>query len=77
MRLAEVDAVLKVMKRINDGEGAEVAALNRRREPEGEKDLVNWKGRIDLKKEVTMAGHSFGGATLVRVSFSFSLFFRV
>lgn len=66
MRLAEVQSVLEIMSRINAGDGADVAAKNRRREQDGEKDLVNWKGRIDLIKEVVMAGHSFGGATTVR-----------
>lgn len=67
MRLAEISSVLDVLKRVNDGEGAAVSRENRRASSTGAADLSSWTGRIDLKREVTMAGHSFGGATTVRL----------
>lgn len=65
MRLAEISSVLTLMQRLNDGDGAAVAKENRRKEYGEGKSLEGWKGRIDMEKEVTMAGHSFGGATTV------------
>lgn len=67
MRLAEITSVLSLMQRLNDGDGGAVAKENRRKEYGEGKSLEGWKGRIDMEKEVTMAGHSFGGATTVSV----------
>ena len=67
MRLAEISSVLDVLKRVNEGEGAAVSAENRRASAEGAADLSFWTGRLDLEREITMAGHSFGGATTVRL----------
>ncbi|GAA5995159.1 uncharacterized protein JCM10292_004570 [Rhodotorula paludigena] len=70
-RLAEISAVLHHLRRLNAGEGAAIARENRRKDLGGEevvgKWLEGWKGRIDLEHEVTMAGHSFGGATTIQV----------
>lgn len=62
MRLAEIDEVLALVSRINDGDGAAIAAANLR---EQGRYLLFWKGRIDVKN-VVMAGHSFGGATTLQ-----------
>ncbi|BGP21513.1 1-alkyl-2-acetylglycerophosphocholine esterase [Rhodotorula toruloides] len=67
MRLAEISSVLSLMQRLSNGDGAAVARENRRKEYGEGKTLEGWKGRIDLEKEVTMAGHSFGGATTIQV----------
>ncbi|GAA5969320.1 hypothetical protein JCM11641_007550 [Rhodosporidiobolus odoratus] len=68
-RLAEIDSVLSLLTRLNEGEGAAVAAENRRKDYGGEgvvgKWLVGWEGRINLN-EVVMAGHSFGGAITIQ-----------
>ncbi|GAA6006437.1 hypothetical protein JCM10207_004935 [Rhodosporidiobolus poonsookiae] len=70
MRLAEVEEVLTLVRRLNDGEGAAIAAENRRKDYGGEgvvgKWLAGWKGRIAMD-ELVMAGHSFGGATTIQV----------
>lgn len=74
MRTAEVTATLDLMKRINAGDGSQIGRENMRRdEKKGKVDfLENWKGRVNMVKDVTMAGHSFGGATTVRFLFSSS-----
>ena len=33
---------------------------------ESEFDAESWKGRVQCDKDVTLSGHSFGGATAVR-----------
>lgn len=63
MRLAEIDEVLAIMRRINDGEGAAVVESNLR--CQGERVVPYWKGRVNLKDAV-MTGHSFGGATTLQ-----------
>lgn len=65
MRTAEITAVLDVLKRIQSGDGGKVEDENMRRVQGAKFDLGSWKGRIDMVKEVAMAGHSFGGATTV------------
>ncbi|BGP44694.1 hypothetical protein JCM10450v2_000508 [Rhodotorula kratochvilovae] len=69
-RLAEISALLHHLRRINGGEGAAVAAENRRKDHGGKRVgrwLEGWKGRIGLEGEMVMAGHSFGGATTIQV----------
>lgn len=72
MRLAEIEAAYHVLRRINEGQGALVAEKNLRRKGnigsssrglEGV-DWDKWKNRFDCD-DVTMMGHSFGGATSV------------
>ncbi|BGP12604.1 hypothetical protein JCM10213_008741 [Rhodosporidiobolus nylandii] len=69
LRLAEIESVLALMRRLNAGEGAAMAAENRRKDNGGEgtvgKWLPLWEGRVDLGR-VVMAGHSFGGATTIQ-----------
>lgn len=67
MRLAEVTETLHVLERLNSSEGTEIARMNRRRSrnSRAEEWLPAWRGRLDLTDEITMAGHSFGGATAV------------
>ncbi|KAM0755747.1 hypothetical protein T439DRAFT_11609 [Meredithblackwellia eburnea MCA 4105] len=68
LRLAEVDAALGILRRIDGGEGSIVGAECTRRQKGLGDDLGLglWKDRIDWTK-CFMAGHSFGGATTVRL----------
>jgi platelet-activating factor acetylhydrolase len=59
MRQAEVAEAVKILRRINEGNGANVQYLNTRSEGE---TLRGWKNRLDFTR-MTIAGHSFG-ATL-------------
>ena len=65
MRLAEVKATLEVARRIDAGEGRVVAQENRRPERAGDVAalLTSWSDRLRLDRDLTMCGHSFGGAT--------------
>lgn len=72
LRLAEIEEAYEVIRRINDGEGAEIATKNLRRKYfksssthglEGV-DWAAWKGRVQMD-HVVAAGHSFGAATVV------------
>ena len=54
---------MKLVERINAGDGEAITKENLRRE-KGGVDFAGWRGRIDIKKSV-MSGHSFGGATTV------------
>lgn len=74
LRLAEIEEAYHVMGMIHDGRGLEVAKSNLRRDGyigsssrglEGI-DWDAWKERFHLQ-QVTMLGHSFGGATTVEV----------
>lgn len=74
MRLAELEEAYAVMKQICSGKGADIAARNVRYKGaigasshglDGV-DWASWDGRVHLDN-VTMAGHSFGGATTVEV----------
>lgn len=67
MRLAEVTETLRVLERLNSGEGGDIARLNRRQGRNSQVDewLPAWRDRLDLTDDITMAGHSFGGATTV------------
>lgn len=71
MRLSEIEEAYDVIRQINDGKGAHIAAQNLRRKNfigssshglDGV-DWSTWKGRIRMKDAVA-AGHSFGGATI-------------
>ncbi|GAB1310846.1 hypothetical protein MFIFM68171_01056 [Madurella fahalii] len=73
MRLAEVEEAFYVLSLIDSGKGDQVHQLNLRHGGnvgsssiglEGI-DWRDWRGRLDLA-EVTMMGHSFGGATAVQ-----------
>jgi platelet-activating factor acetylhydrolase len=74
MRLAEIEEAYHVLTMINEGRGEEVRDLNlRRKGAVGASskgldgiDWADWQGRLHLEN-VTMAGHSFGGATAVQV----------
>jgi platelet-activating factor acetylhydrolase len=73
MRLAEIEEAYHILQQINDGEGDHVAAINLRRKgyfassSHGLRgiDWTDWAGRLFLH-DVTMMGHSFGGATTVQ-----------
>ncbi|KAB5549863.1 platelet-activating factor acetylhydrolase [Coniochaeta sp. 2T2.1] len=74
MRVGEIEEAYHVLTMINDGRGGEVREVNQRKKGtvgssskglEGI-DWQDWKGRLHLEN-VTMAGHSFGGATSVQV----------
>lgn len=71
LRLAEVKATLDVLTRINEGEGEKVEGENEREGAHGKGampiHLARWAGRLGMGKELTMAGHSFGGATTLQV----------
>ncbi|EGO51455.1 hypothetical protein NEUTE1DRAFT_52085 [Neurospora tetrasperma FGSC 2508] len=74
MRCAEIQEAYHILGMINDGQGAEVARRNLRKK--GNKgssskgligiDWEDWTGRLFLQN-VTMMGHSFGGATTAQV----------
>ncbi|KAI1816831.1 hypothetical protein GGS20DRAFT_145532 [Poronia punctata] len=74
MRTAEMEEVYQVLQLINDGHGESVSAANLRKEGNvgsSSKGLENvdwrdWKQRM-LLRDVTVMGHSFGGATTVQV----------
>jgi len=60
-RQAEVEEVVIVLQKINDGQGEGVYQNNSR--GDGER-LGDWKGRLDLTKLV-VGGHSFGATSAV------------
>ena len=60
-REAEVKETLRVLRRIDDGQGDEVYKENRRKEGQ---DLTHWRNRFNMN-EITMAGHSFGATLAV------------
>lgn len=74
MRCAEIQEAYYVLGMINDGRGEEVARRNLRKK--GNKgsssrglvgiDWEDWTGRLYMN-DVTMMGHSFGGATAAQV----------
>ncbi|KAI0392738.1 PAF acetylhydrolase [Xylariaceae sp. FL0594] len=55
-REAEIEEAVKVLRRINAGEGAEVFKQNTRKEGRG---LEAWGGRLNVD-EMIIAGHSYG-----------------
>lgn len=59
MRQAEVEETVRVLRLLNDGQGAEVFKSNTREEGAG---LIDWKGRLNMDR-IVVGGHSFG-ATL-------------
>lgn len=75
MRLAEIREVHRVVGLLNAGRGEEVARDNLRckgnrgsssRGLDGV-DWAAWKGRLQLDRDVTAMGHSFGGTTTIRL----------
>ncbi|KDE08220.1 hypothetical protein MVLG_01487 [Microbotryum lychnidis-dioicae p1A1 Lamole] len=69
MRLREIEELIKILSRINDGEGESVARQNRRapsNDPSYGKQLSEWKGRLDFGK-MSVVGHSFGATTTLEV----------
>ncbi|TDZ32287.1 Platelet-activating factor acetylhydrolase [Colletotrichum trifolii] len=72
MRMAEMEEAYRILGRINSGRGHEVEATNLRRKgnvassSQGLTGIMweDWKGRMFLEN-VTIMGHSFGGATTV------------
>lgn len=74
MRLAEIEEAYHALQVINDGNGEDIAHANLRKEGNRGSsskglDGINWddwKGRLHLEN-VTMMGHSFGGATTVQI----------
>ena len=74
MRLAEIDEAFKVIRRINDGRGDDVADNNLRipgafgasSRGLGGVDWHDWKSRMNMD-QVTMLGHSFGAATTIEI----------
>jgi platelet-activating factor acetylhydrolase len=59
MRQIEVEEAVKVLRRINEGEGSEIFKSNPREEG---KVLSDWKHRLNMDR-IAVAGHSYG-ATL-------------
>lgn len=74
LRLEEIKEVYNTLEMINRGEGADVAAINLRKKGNVGSSSVglrgvdwdDWKGRMFLDN-VTIMGHSFGGATTVQI----------
>ncbi|PQE29984.1 platelet-activating factor acetylhydrolase protein [Rutstroemia sp. NJR-2017a WRK4] len=76
LRLAEIEEAYHVMTQIKNGDGELVAKANLRDKKPGHIggssrglggiDWASWKDRFHLQ-QVTMIGHSFGGATAVAV----------
>jgi platelet-activating factor acetylhydrolase len=74
LRLAEIEEVYFVLSMIRNGKGKDVADKNLRRSGHVESssqgldgvDWTSWTERL-LLEQVTIAGHSFGGATAVEV----------
>lgn len=72
MRLCELEEAYRILKLINAGDGDEVARQNLRGEGYvgGSSRGLNgvhwttWKNRFHVEK-ITLAGHSFGAATVV------------
>ena len=74
LRMEEIEEVYYVLEMINRGEGADVAAVNLRKKGNVGSSSVglrgvnwdDWKDRMFLDN-VTIMGHSFGGATTVQM----------
>ncbi|KAK8139603.1 hypothetical protein PG984_000726 [Apiospora sp. TS-2023a] len=62
-RQAEIEEAVRVLRRINGGDGADVFAANPRREGAS---LHDWAGRLDTDSMV-VAGHSFGATCAMQV----------
>jgi len=56
LRQAEIEETVKVLRRINDGQGGEMFEANTRHEGQY---LKRWEGKLDMD-QVIMAGHSYG-----------------
>ncbi|KAF4919507.1 Platelet-activating factor acetylhydrolase [Colletotrichum viniferum] len=74
MRMSEIEEAYWILEQINEGRGHEVEAMNLRREGNVASsskgltgiDWADWKERMFLEN-VTVMGHSFGGATTVEM----------
>ncbi|KAF2127973.1 hypothetical protein P153DRAFT_319134 [Dothidotthia symphoricarpi CBS 119687] len=74
LRLCELEEAYRVLKIIHSGNGEEIARQNLRGKgyvggsSRGLEGVIwsQWKGRFHVEK-MTMAGHSFGGATTIEV----------
>jgi platelet-activating factor acetylhydrolase len=74
LRLAELEEAYRVLRDIKEGKGEEVAKQNLRKDgyvggsTRGLNGVnwASWKDRFHVDK-ITMAGHSFGAATIVEV----------
>jgi platelet-activating factor acetylhydrolase len=76
LRLAEIEEAYHIMTLIKNGEGEKIASANLRNQQDGAVggssrglrgiNWAAWKDRFHLQ-QVTMLGHSFGGATTVEV----------
>lgn len=74
LRLAEIEEAYHSISVTHDGKGKSIAAANLRTKSPGRKggssrgldgiDWASWKDRFHLH-QVTMLGHSFGGATVI------------
>lgn len=60
-RQAEVEETVKVLQRLNNGEGGEIHQQNLRGEGDS---LVSWEGMLQTK-EMTIGGHSYGATLAV------------
>ncbi|GAA5896356.1 uncharacterized protein JCM6883_006878 [Sporobolomyces salmoneus] len=79
LRQAEISEILSTLARINRGASTEeLERSNRRAYAYGKNGAPfrweEWKGRLDLEENMTMAGHSFGGATTIQILRSNSKF---
>ena len=60
-RHAEIVETVRVLREINEGEGAKIFQLNPRKEGQ---DMENWHGRLNMN-EITLGGHSYGATGAV------------
>ncbi|GAA5918836.1 hypothetical protein JCM1841_002763 [Sporobolomyces salmonicolor] len=71
LRQSEIRFVLEILTRLNAGEGPAVAKQNRRKDLAGDGAvgmwLEGWKGRLGIDRDVSISGHSFGGATTIQL----------
>ncbi|KAG9522660.1 PAF acetylhydrolase, partial [Aureobasidium melanogenum] len=61
-RQAEIEETVRVLRTINDGDGATIFEMNPRKEGE---HLASWTGQLDMTN-VTISGHSYGATGAFR-----------
>ncbi|KAH0123193.1 PAF acetylhydrolase, partial [Aureobasidium melanogenum] len=61
-RQAEIEETVRVLRTINDGDGATIFEMNPRKEGE---HLASWSGQLDMTN-VTISGHSYGATGAFR-----------